>query len=74
MRGPGTAGFHLPRADGSLSSSRQSKNCCGGSRFYVFLNDTERPPNPDLLSAFQEYEVRTISWSQRSQHVEELAA
>lgn len=44
------------------------------SRFYVFLDDTERPLNPDLLSAFQEYDVRTISWSQRGEHVEELAA
>lgn len=45
-----------------------------GSRFYVFLNDTERELNPDLLSALQGYDVGTIPWSQRDQHVEELAA
>jgi Domain of unknown function DUF1829/Domain of unknown function DUF1828 len=44
------------------------------SRCYVFLNDEERQPSADLVAAFKEYDVHTIKWSERNQHVEELAA
>lgn len=44
------------------------------SQFFVVLNDSEKEVHTDLLSAFQEYEVNVIKWSQREKHIEELAA
>lgn len=44
------------------------------SRVYAILNDTERPLHPDLLSAFGQYDVSTILWSERQKYVETLAA
>jgi hypothetical protein len=44
------------------------------SKFYVFLNDTERALPADLLSAFEEYEVGAIPWKRRDTFADELAA
>jgi len=44
------------------------------SRFFVFLNDIDRAPPGELLSAFEEYEVSAIPWSRRDEFTEELAA
>jgi hypothetical protein len=44
------------------------------SRFYVFLNDSERTLATDVLSAFEEYEVSAIPWSRRNTFTDELAA
>ncbi len=40
---------------------------------YVFLNDTERI-RADLVSALRSYKIRPILWSEREQHVADLAA
>lgn len=44
------------------------------SHVYAILNDTERPLNNDVLSAFAHYDVRTILWSERQKYAETLAA
>lgn len=43
------------------------------ARFYVFLNDEEKPPSPDLLDAFQQYDIHPIIWSDREEFAHELA-
>jgi hypothetical protein len=41
---------------------------------YAVLNDSEEQTNPDVLSAFQQYDVRPILWSQRQEYLPELIA
>jgi hypothetical protein len=41
---------------------------------YAILNDQHGPLKRDVLGAFEEYQVRTIPWSQREQRIQELAA
>jgi hypothetical protein len=43
------------------------------SRLYTILNDSERKINNDVLSAFKQYEVKTILWSKRDEFLEELS-
>lgn len=44
------------------------------SKAYAILNDAEREPSPDVLSAFSQYEVTTLPWSHREQYLGELSA
>lgn len=44
------------------------------SRAYALLNDTERSVSPAVEEALRSYEVRPVSWSQRADVMEELAA
>lgn len=44
------------------------------SRFYALLNDSDRPPSPDVIEALENYDVRPVSWSERESVREELAA
>jgi hypothetical protein len=44
------------------------------SNVYAILNDAEKPPSPDVLNAFDHYDLKTILWSQRDQFIVELAA
>ena len=44
------------------------------SSFYVFLNDSEREPNLDLLAAMRGYHVTPILWSARDEFAAELVA
>jgi Domain of unknown function DUF1829/Domain of unknown function DUF1828 len=44
------------------------------SRIYVILNDSEREPAPNVISAFRNYDVHPIPWSDRESVLEELAA
>ena len=41
---------------------------------FAILNDTDQPLKQDILSAFQQYDVKPLLWSQRAQYVEELVA
>jgi len=41
---------------------------------YAILNDSERTPSSDFLSALHLYDVKTILWSERNRFVETLAA
>jgi Domain of unknown function DUF1828/Domain of unknown function DUF1829 len=41
---------------------------------YAVLNDAEDSLSPNVLAAFQHYDVRTIQWSHREQFIDELAA
>ncbi len=43
------------------------------SQCYVLLNDMNKKINQDLISAFQEYRVRPILWSERQDNIPELA-
>jgi hypothetical protein len=40
---------------------------------YAVLNDAEQSLNQEILGAFQQYDVKTIPWSQREQYARELA-
>lgn len=44
------------------------------SRFLAVLNDTERDPSADVVSAFEGYGVSVVRWSKRDGHIKELAA
>ena len=44
------------------------------SKAYAILNDTEREPSSDVLSAFSQYGVTSVPWRQREQYAGELAA
>ncbi len=44
------------------------------SKFYVMLNDEEKPLPSDLIDAFMQYDVDAIPWSEREKHAEALAA
>ena len=44
------------------------------SRFYVFLNDVGREISGQLLEPLQSYGVAAIRWTEREEHVQELAA
>ena len=38
------------------------------------LNDSEREPSSDVLSAFSQYEIRPVQWSQRDNYLADLSA
>ncbi|MDA0832957.1 MAG: DUF1829 domain-containing protein [Planctomycetota bacterium] len=44
------------------------------SRFYVVLNDAEKKVSPDLIKAFEEYDINVIEWTKRQKSLSELAA
>jgi hypothetical protein len=44
------------------------------SKFYVLLNDAEKPVNVDLIDAFKHYEVEPVLWSQREKYSSALVA
>jgi hypothetical protein len=41
---------------------------------YAFLNDQSREIGGDIIEALETYEVKPVAWSQRDQHIAELAA
>lgn len=45
-----------------------------GSRLYAFIDDTERKPNKEALSALTQYEVQPIVWSEREKFLPELTS
>lgn len=45
-----------------------------GTRLYAFLNDTQKPISPDVLHAFQEYDIKTVQWNERKNYIDELAS
>ncbi|MCH7701302.1 MAG: DUF1829 domain-containing protein [Planctomycetes bacterium] len=45
-----------------------------GARMYAFLNDSEKPIPPEVVSAFKSYNILAIRWSEREAHRDELAA
>ncbi|MFH1264522.1 MAG: DUF1828 domain-containing protein [Planctomycetota bacterium] len=44
------------------------------SKAYAILNDSERGPNFDVLSAFSQYEIVAVRWSERQNFLGELSA
>lgn len=42
-------------------------------RFYVLLNDDERPPSSSIVDALRNYEIIPVAWSERESVREELA-
>lgn len=42
--------------------------------FYVFMNDADREIKPDVISAFSEYNVKTVLWSKRNDYLDELVS
>ena len=44
------------------------------STAYAILNDFERQPSPDLLSAFSQYEITAVCWSRRENCLADLSA
>ena len=50
------------------------ENRTKNARVYAILNDTEKQLNADVLSAFHQYDVHTILWSERDKYAESLAA
>jgi len=44
----------------------------GDVDFYAIVNDTRRAVSPDILHAFDAYQVKAIPWSRRDQMIEEL--
>jgi len=41
---------------------------------FVFVNDMDKVIRQEILSAFTEYEIKPILWTQRQQHISELIA
>lgn len=52
-----------------VSAARGSK-----LQMYVFLNDTDRKIRNDVMSAFREYRVTPIPWSERQKYITDLVA
>lgn len=46
----------------------------GDSALYVFLNDEDRSVSQDILTAYANYEVVPMLWSQRDSHIEQFQA
>ena len=44
------------------------------SRAYAILNDSECEPTSDVLSAFSQYEIITVRWSERDTQLADLSA
>ncbi|MBW4839873.1 MAG: DUF1829 domain-containing protein [Paenibacillaceae bacterium] len=44
------------------------------SSLYAIINDAEKTISSDIISAFKQYDVRTILWSGRRQYINELSA
>jgi hypothetical protein len=44
------------------------------SKAYAILNDAEGEPSSDVLSAFSQYGIEHVLWTQRDQYVEQLAS
>lgn len=44
------------------------------SSMYIFVNDMDKTIRPDVLGAFNEYGITTISWTKREQYVNQLIA
>jgi len=44
------------------------------SRAYAFLNDTERSPSSDVVSALEQYEIVPLTWSERERSLDALSA
>lgn len=45
-----------------------------GTNMIVFLNDYEKDVRSDVISAFSQYDISTILWSQRQNSISELAS
>ncbi|MEM3335863.1 MAG: DUF1828 domain-containing protein [Thermoplasmata archaeon] len=41
---------------------------------YGILNDSDRKVAPELINAMNQYEIKTLLWSERDKYIEELAA
>lgn len=46
----------------------------GNSQAYAILNDSEREPSSDVMSAFSQYHIRTVLWSQREEFAAQFAS
>ena len=44
------------------------------STAYGFLNDADQAISPDIITALNQYNVKSILWSKREEYVDELAA
>jgi hypothetical protein len=44
------------------------------AHIYAVLNDTEQTLSQEVLGAFQQYDVKTMLWSHRQDHLQELSA
>lgn len=44
------------------------------SRIYAFLNDSERPITPQILTVLKSYEIQPIPWSKKEEFAEVLVA
>ena len=44
------------------------------SKAYAILNDIEGEPSSDVLSAFSQYGIERVLWTQREQYIEQLAS
>lgn len=62
------------RAESVLFSWEDIRNTRkSDSNLYTFLNDSDRKISDDVLSAFKQYEVKTILWSDREEFIEVLS-
>lgn len=43
-------------------------------KYYAILNDTKNSVAPDVLNAFEAYDVKAMPWSQRHEIIDELAS
>jgi len=57
-----------------FSSSDTKDTRPAGTEVYAILNDSESAINPDIVTAFQHYDIKPLRWSEREQFVEALAA
>jgi hypothetical protein len=44
------------------------------TQLFAFLNDTEKTINKEVLSAFKEYQVKPILWSEKNKYIDILTA
>jgi len=56
----------------SWSDTRETRK--PNSTLYAFLNDSEKRISLEVINALDQYEVKTVLWSERIKYVNELAA
>ena len=56
----------------SWTDTRETR--ASDSKAYAILNDSERDPSSDVLSAFSQYDVTAVRWSERGRHLNDLCA
>lgn len=56
----------------SWSDSRENR--APNSTMFAFLNDIDKEIKPEIINAYQQYEIKPVLWSKRNDYIKELSA